>query len=122
MLYADYNFYRNTFKGSVDEPTFNSQVVEASFYIKSLTRGNIDEKNIPDVVKMATCSIIGVLAEEKKQNSINSVIASESVGNHSRSYQNKIKSSEEIEKEKLRLAKLYLSGTGLLYQGLGALR
>lgn len=122
MLYADYTFYRDTFKGSVDEPTFNNQIVEATYYIKSLTRGNIDEKNIPDSVKMATCSIIGVLAEEKKQNSINSVIASESVGNHSRSYQNRIKSSEEIEKEKLRLAKMYLSGTGLMYQGLGALR
>ena len=122
MQYADYKFYQDTFKGSLDEPTFNNHIIEATFYIKSLTRGNIDEKNIPDVVKYATCSIIGVLAEEKKQNTINSVIASESVGNHSRSYQNKIKSSEEIEKEKLRLAKLYLGGTGLMYRGLGALR
>lgn len=118
-IYADFNFYQETFKGTLieDENSFNRMAIEASFFINEQTLGRID---IPgEEVKLATCAIAEVTHKEYIQNSEDQ-IASETVGPHSVSYVKSTKTAEEYDKEKLRLLRMYLVNTGLLYRGLSS--
>lgn len=115
MIHTDYNFYKEIFKGGVipDESAFNSTVIEATAYIDRLTRGKANNMaSVPVGVDFAVCAVAEIIYQEKTESNV----TSESVGNHSRSYA--IKSREERESDKMRKAKLYLSGTGLLYGGM----
>ena len=116
--YTNYTFYKNKYKGNFipDENTFNRLVIPASAYINQITFNNIDENDYDECVEYATCSVADVLY---KQETIDeNDISSESVGNHSRSFGSAKKSDEQREKEKYKVAKLYLAHTGLLYGGL----
>lgn len=118
IIYADYNFYKETYKGNIvpNEETFDRLVIGASGYIREITHNNVDKNNVIDEVKYATCSVADVLY--KQETIDNNDISSESVGNHSRSFGSAKKSDREREIEKYKSAKIYLSYTGLLYGGL----
>lgn len=117
QIYADFDFYRDTFKGTLieDKDAFSRMAIEASFFINEQTLGRID---IPsEEVKLATCAIAEVTHKEYTQNNEDQ-IASETVGPHSVSYVKNTKTIEEYDKEKSRLLRMYLANTGLLYRGL----
>lgn len=116
--YADFDFYKDTFRGTVlnDKGSFDRMAIEASFYINEITLGRIDEPVI-DEVKMATCAVAEIVHSEYVQQNDDQV-ASESVGPHSVSYVKKTKTTQEFEKEKIRKARMYLRDTGLLYRGI----
>lgn len=118
-IYADYLFYKDTFKGTLieNEDTFNRMVIEASFFINEQTLGRITEPS--EEIKMATCAIAEVTHNEYIQNN-EAQIASETVGPHSVSYVKITKTTEEYFKEKTRLLRMYLVNTGLLYRGLAS--
>lgn len=116
MENTEYAFYINEFHGKVipSENEFDTAAVEANAYVRSLTRGKADELvPMPNGCKMAVCAVADIIYTESVKEK-DGVIASESVGGHSVSYQNTVKSPAEIEREKCRKARLYLSGTGLL--------
>jgi len=98
-----------------NENIFDRLAIEASYFIDELTLGRIKEPS--DEVKMATCAIAEIGYREFKENNEDQ-IASESVGPHSISYVRKTKNTEDYAKEKIRLARMYLANTGLLYRGL----
>lgn len=113
MINTDYQFYTDIFKGTIipDVYAFESAVIEASAYIEYITMGNVSKlKTIPDKVHMAVCAVAEVIYNESQQGSI----SSESVGNHSVSYN----TNRDFENNKAYKARLYLAGTGLLYRGL----
>lgn len=117
MGYATFDYYRTVFLGEeiTDDVTFARAEREASAYIDRITHGNASG-NITDAVKDATCAVAEVVA--KQAHDEESTVSGESVGNHSRSYTKVSVSREEREREKLQMAELYLSRTGLLYRGL----
>ncbi len=114
--YADFDYYINTFNGNVidSELLFKRMSIEASYILDEITIGRIKEAS--EEVKMATCAIAEINYQEFKQNNEDQ-IASESVGPHSVSYVKKTKTTEEYAKEKLKIARMYLARTGLLYRG-----
>lgn len=116
MGYATYDYYKNSYHGNVisDEETFLRVSVEADAYLDTLTRGKI--KTATDAVKNAACAVCEVICMQSRDEE--TVVSSESVGNHSRSYTRASRTSAEREAEKYRKATLYLSRTGLLYRGL----
>lgn len=118
--YADFNFYQNIFKGKLitDEDSFDRMAIEASFFLNKSTLGKISEPYI-DEVKMAVCAVAEVTHREYVQNNEDQ-IASESVGPHSVSYVKSTKTAEEYSKERLKVARIYLSETGLLYRGIAS--
>lgn len=116
MADVTFEWYTNTFKGNVipNEDAFNGVITEAEAYIKYITRRKITEAT--EETKNATCAVAEVIYNQAQDHA--PTVSSESVGNHSKSYTNKTVSTAEREAEKARKARLYLSGTGLLYGGL----
>lgn len=118
--YVDFDYYQNVFKGKLitDEDSFDRMAIDASFFLNESTLGRISEPII-DEVKLVSCAVAEITYKEFLQDNEDQ-IASESVGPHSVSYVKKIKTTEEYSKEKLKIVKMYLSGTGLMYRGIAA--
>lgn len=130
--YTDYKFYKDTYKGDMPETDFNKLVIRASYEVQK----NILNKPITgfeNEVQLATCSVADILLkieqiEEKKSKLMSSakedkIVASESVGDLSRTFANTNKTSEldeEISNQKAKIKeeiRRYLLDTDLLYRG-----
>ena len=110
MDYADYNFYKNKYKGTtIPETAFEELVTKAGFFIDSITFNRIKEP-VEDKVKMASCAV----AEEIHKQNTDKGVASEKVGNYSVAY---ITDSYKPEKKMYNAAALHLVNTGLMYRG-----
>lgn len=131
MIYVDYKFYSDTFKGTnIPKESFEKLAQEASRKINCFTYGRIKEDSITDGIKSATCSVADVLYEQKKlkskiQDENQKEVSSETVGPHSKSYVNKtnlqsqlIKSERELNCSLHRICKEFLGDTGLMYPGI----
>lgn len=136
-MYADYDFYTSKFLGSsIGEDEFPSLELKARMYIENYTNRDVstikNERTI-EKVKMCICAVADVIKEYddfkaitiKYQNSLmegGSVVASESLGKQSVTYQKaETMSINQIEAEKKvnidNLIRFYLSSTDLLYAG-----
>lgn len=116
MIYADYEYYQNTYCGSniTDENTFNRLALKASAFLDAVTYNRIDKAQlIPNAVKNATCAVVDVI---QGYESGESGVASESVGRVSKTYANA--EGKTLEKESYAVAYPFLVNTGLLYRGL----
>lgn len=116
----DFEIYVNEYKGNVipDAPTFQSIAIEAVAYVDNFivteeARNMLCIPKIEQRYTFAVCSVADVIYTQSLQNKNKT---SESVGNHSVSYN--IRTIEDIETEKRNKAMNYLRGTGLLYGGL----
>ncbi len=113
--YIDYKFYKEEYGGNMPESSFKRLSIEASAYIKKNTFNRIDEKDIPNEVKLCTCSI----AEQLKKLEKREGKTSESVGSWSVNYQEGSKDDKKL----YDTLKNYLldlvdkNGTPLLYRG-----
>ena len=54
--YADYEFYANTYRGTLDKAVFNKAVLSASQYIRGATMGKSDSYD-GDELRYAACEI-----------------------------------------------------------------
>lgn len=111
--YVDYDYYCNTYNGTMSEDDFKREVVRASAYVNMVTMGRIDSAMLnkyPDEIKMATCAACEVYYAAAKGGDI----ASESVGSWSRTYSN----AGVTTQQKLQDAvETFLLMTGLLFRG-----
>lgn len=116
-IYADFLYYIEQYCGNMikDQQSFNKVAREASLFIDQHTLGRIKEP--VDEVRLATCAISEVIYDEYKQRTEGQII-SETVGPHSVSYAKKVKTTEEYTREKMKLLRMYLANTGLLYRGI----
>ena len=104
---ADYSFYTQQYKGNaLTETEFNRLLPRSLAYIKMITSGSADDS---DAVKMATCAVV---EETKKQEQPE--LASQTVDNWTKTFRAPDKSGT---RRLYDAARLYLSGTGLLYRG-----
>ena len=116
MAKVTYEWYADKFPGGIipDYISFAAQLTEAEAFVDRITGGRIVEAT--DAVKNAICAVAEVIYKQAQDDAPK--VSSESVGNHSKSYNTKTISTAEREAEKARKARLYLSGAGLLYRGL----
>lgn len=107
---VDYNFYINDYKGSSIKSgtAFESLIVEATAFVDALVfeRSPLQYDNIRSKYNMAICSVAEAIYNQSSANGI----SSESVGNHSVTYSG----DTELNKIKMRKAKMFLKGTGLM--------
>ena len=128
--YADYKYYLNSYKGDMSELDFKRLLIKASAIINNRIF-NRDIKGHEEEVQIATCSVVDILYNiesiNKKVNQIsdesNKIIASESVGDLSRTFANStiIDLNNEIANQKNKIEeeiRTYLLSTGLLYRGI----
>ncbi|MFL1471488.1 head-tail connector protein [Paraclostridium bifermentans] len=109
--YIDYKFYQEVFGGKLSSEDFSLYEFKARKFIDTITFNRINESNLNDSIKMATCITLEKL---KKYDDEVSFKSSESVGKRSVSY-----SESLVEKFKENLyaeISIYLP-KDLLYRG-----
>lgn len=130
--YTNYEFYKDTYKGNMPEFDFDRLIIKSSYEVQK-NIFNRDIKNYEDEIQMATCSVVDIFykieqIQERKSklvssSNIDKVLASETVGDLSRTFANTNKLSEldeEISNLKNKIKeeiRMYLLDTGLLYRG-----
>lgn len=127
-MYADYTFYTIDFYGdTIPKDKFDKYATRASDYIDYLTWRKAQEMTNDSAVKKCCCALaeqymsIDKLKEAASAKvTEDGIIASESVGSHSRSFRNGTEAEQaiqEAEKALPAIARRYLLPTGLLYRG-----
>lgn len=128
-MYADFTFYTTVFFGDqLTAETFPKYASRASDYIDYLTWKKAQSyDDTENTVKKCCCalaeqyqSIDALKAAANAKVTADGIIASESVGSHSRSFKTGGDVVQEITAEEAKLAAIarrYLLPTGLLYRG-----
>lgn len=127
-MYADYQYYWSTFCGrSVNEIDWEELAPLASDFIDYITWGKAKDNAELEAVKKCCCALVeqynlikATRTAASAKVTAEGIIASESVGAHSRSFRNGAEGTQavsELEKELANIAKRYLLPTGLLYRG-----
>ena len=136
-MYVDFNYYATTYGGSLVTSSdftkyeLNARIVMNNYTLKEkLTIKLLEGSKYVDNIKMAVCEIIDNLfrtdelikKSTQADNAFALGITSESVKDHSVSFDSKSLKSNEIkaqsQNENYNLMKNYLGITGLLYRGL----
>lgn len=136
MLYADYDFYYDTYRGTVSAEEFCRLAIRASAYLEYYTQGRVKDHAELEAVKMACCALVDryQLIEDAQALSRQNVQAgldadagelqSESVGGYSRTFRSSgdsslaaLKTAEQARCGLADVVREYLANTGLLYRG-----
>ena len=121
-LYATYAYYISTYRGNLTEEEFEKAIVPATAHVRRITFGRADQNMELDEVKLATCAICGLLANDEKARSQHSgrTVVSENTDGYSVTYEsgrNGDTADNLLTRKIYKAAELYLEPTGLLYAG-----
>lgn len=122
ILYADYEFYANTYKGNLSKEEFEKSIMKASTYVRRITFGLADDNMEMEEVKLAACSVCDLIANDEKVRSehLGRAVTSENTDGYSVSYEsggNGETADELLDRKIFDTLELYLMPTGLLYMG-----
>ena len=127
-MYADYSYYTEVFHGdAITKEEFPKYATRASDFIDYFTMGKAAGNAELPGVKKSCCALAeqyqlidAVRKAAAAKVTEDGIIASESVGAHSRSFRSGVDGAQaitEAEKELSNIARQYLLPTGLLYRG-----
>ena len=127
-MYADYAYYTQDFYGDmIPEAKFPKYATMASDFIDYMTMGKASKQPDLPAVKKCCCAVAEqyqtIDAAKKAVNAKvteDGIIASETVGSHSRSFRSGSDGAQAVKAEQDALAGIvrwYLMPTGLLYRG-----
>lgn len=121
-LYADYVYYMSTYRGKLTDEEFDKSVIPATAYVRRITFGRADENVELDEVKLATCAVCDLLANDEKARSQYSgrAVISENTDGYSVTYEsggNGSTMDDLLTKKMYKTVETYLEPTGLLYMG-----
>lgn len=116
--YADYEFYKNKANGCLEKKTFDTEVAEASVFLRYITLGKSDNSDIEEL-KYAACAIADMYADAKeKYNAGIPTVKSENTDGYMVTYASEMKDGESLDdllsKKAVGIARKYLAVTGLL--------
>ncbi len=120
VRYADFAFYMTEYGGDIiPNEQFQRVITRASAYIKAITFSRVDENNISEEVKAATCAVAEVIY--KAESSTEGEKKSENIDGYSATYVTEQSDGETkekvLQKKQYAAAYPYLATTGLLYRG-----
>ena len=121
-LYADYEYYISAYKGKLAKEEFEKSIMKASAYVRRITFGRADDNMEMEEVKLATCSVCDLIANDEKVRSKHSgrAVTSENTDGYSVSYESGGSggtADELLDRKIFDTLELYLMPTGLLYMG-----
>lgn len=127
-ILVDYDYYTDTYEGSsIPESSFNNYAIKASTYVNKNTFNRITKDDVDEIIKNCTCEVAELLySQDKKKQTLtdNKIVASETVGSHSKTYVNNLSyvdkdvlTESELETNIYRICYRYLIATGLMYRG-----
>ena len=87
-LYTTYAYYISTYRGNLTEEEFEKSIVQATAYVRRITFGRAEQNMELDEVKLATCAICDLLANDEKARSQHSgrTVVSENTDGYSVTY------------------------------------
>lgn len=122
-MYADYEFYTNTYYGAqLNESEFARVATRASSFIDYYTRGKAASYSGGDEVKMCCCALAEqyqIIEKATAQGISGGELQSQTVGAWSKTYRSGAETADAARQNLAKLAAQYLAGTGLLYRGGG---
>lgn len=121
-LYTTYAYYISTYRGNLTEEEFEKAIIPATAHVRRITFGRADQNMELDEVKLATCAICDLLANDEKARSQHSgrTVVSENTDGYSVTYEsgrNGDTADDLLTRKIYKAAELYLESTGLLYMG-----
>lgn len=121
-LYADYTFYASEYRGNLTDEEFDKSVIPASAYVRRITFGRADDNMEMEEVKLATCAVCELLANDEKVRSkhLGRAVTSENTDGYSVSFEsggNGETADDLLHKKMYNTAALFLDPTGLLCMG-----
>lgn len=121
-LYADYTFYVSEYRGNLTDEEFDKSVIPASAYVRRITFGRSDDNMEMEEIKLATCAVCELLANDEKVRSkhLGRAVTSENTDGYSVSYEsggNGETADDLLKRNIFDTLLLYLEPTGLLYMG-----
>ena len=121
-LYASYAHYISAYRGNLTEEEFEKFIIPATAHVRRITFGRADKNMELDEVKLATCAICDLLANDEKARSKHSgrTVVSENTDGYSVTYEsgeNGDTADDLLTRKIYKAAELYLEPTGLLYAG-----
>jgi hypothetical protein len=121
-LYADYIFYVSEYRGNLTDEEFDKSVIPASAYVRMITFGRADDNMEMEEVKLATCAVCELLANDEKVRSkhLGRAVTSENTDGYSVSFEsggNGETADDLLHKKMYNTAALFLDPTGLLCMG-----
>lgn len=121
-LYASYAYYISTYRGNLTEEEFEKSIVPATAHVRRITFGRADQNMELDEVKLATCAVCDLLANDEKARSQHSgrTVVSENTDGYSVTYESGRggdTADDFLNRKIYKAAELYLEPTGLLYAG-----
>lgn len=121
-LYATYAYYISTYRGNLTEEEFEKAIIPATAHVRRITFGRADQNMELDEVKLATCAVCDLLANDEKARSQHSgrTVVSENTDGYSVTYEsgrNGDTADDLLTRKIYEVAELYLEPTGLLYAG-----
>lgn len=66
--YADYEFYQDTYKGSLSVDLFNSLIPKASREIDKVVNRELTEEDIDNKVRFVACELVDFLSKSESSN------------------------------------------------------
>lgn len=91
LEYADYEFYSNTYKGTLNIDLFNSLIPKASHEIDKAVNRELKEVDINDKIRFVACEMVDYLKSKENGN-----VSSVSIDGVSKTY----KTNTEIKQNK----------------------
>lgn len=122
ILYADYEYYTTTYKGSLSKEEFGKFIMKSSAYVRRITFGRADDNIEMEEVRLAACAVCDLIANDEKVRSKHSgrVVTSENTDGYSVSYEsggNGETTDDLLKRNIFDTLLLYLESTRLLYMG-----
>lgn len=122
ILYADYEYYTTTYKGSLSKEEFEKSIMKSSAYVRRITFGRADDNIEMEEVRLAACAVCDLIANDEKIRSKHSgrVVTSENTDGYSVSYEsggNGETTDDLLKRNIFDTLLLYLEPTRLLYMG-----
>jgi hypothetical protein len=122
ILYADYEYYTTTYKGSLSKEEFEKFIMKSSAYVRRITFGRADDNIEMEEVRLAACAVCDLIANDEKVRSKHSgrVVTSENTDGYSVSYEsggNGETTDDLLKRNIFDTLLLYLEPTRLLYMG-----
>lgn len=119
-LYADYEYYTSAYKGNLTKEEFEKSIMKASAYVRRITFGRSDDNMEMEEIKLATCAVCELLANDEKVRSkhLGRAVTSENTDGYSVSYEsggNGETADDLLKRNIFDTLLLYLEPTGLLY-------
>lgn len=121
--YANYNYYKNEYKGTMSQTDFEKNVIDVQMYIKRHTYDRIDTKKVQDEVKLAFCKIIEITLEAEQKKAEMGNLKSQNIEGWQETYISPEEIDQKLEKDKYSILNTYLwnligkDGNLLLYSG-----